>query len=230
MSTGRTVTAVALLAAEAGLAGFGVAVHYGLIADYGNITDTTFEAWAGGYGEAGVGGLALVIVTTAALVAAVVANRRWMRLTAVALPALMVLGTLVVTPAALQRKLESQYADSPECGSRWFGGGVGARAARRSEAAFDSIEHVGLFGGGGASGVGGCDRWFRLTEDVDVLDHYRAALPAAGWQVVEDQVDRLRAVRDGMAFEVAVCDDGGVVWAGRVDDHSRARCDLGALG
>ena len=57
------------------------------------------------------------------------------------------------------------------------------------------------------------------------------ALPRAGWQVVESDGQRLRAEREGMAFEVAMCDvDGkggavGVVWAGTVTDQSEARCD-----
>lgn len=57
-----------------------------------------------------------------------------------------------------------------------------------------------------------------------MLWHYRAALPAAGWQVVEDQAGRLRAERAGMAFEVAVCGRGGVVWAGEVGIRGAERC------
>jgi hypothetical protein len=94
-----------------------------------------------------------------------------------------------------------------------------------SATAFESIEHVGHFGGGGGSGVGGCDRPFVLTQDVDVLQHYRVALPEAGWQVIEDGRHHLHAERDGMAFEVITCGRSGVVWAGRDGDGGGARCD-----
>ena len=85
-------------------------------------------------------------------------------------------------------------------------------------------EDVGHFGGGGSSGVGGCDRSFVLTEKVDVLQHYREALDDAGWRVVEEDENRLRAERHGMTFEVALCDQGGVVWAGRVRDRRGTHC------
>ncbi len=64
-----------------------------------------------------------------------------------------------------------------------------------------------------------------LTEGVDVLQHYREVLDDAGWRVVEDDEDYLRAERDGMAFEVVLCERGGVVWAGRVGDGRGARCE-----
>lgn len=221
----RTVTAAGLLAVEAGLAVLGVLVHYGLTAEYGDVTDSALEGLSSGF-SAGTGAIALVLVGLAGLVAVLVSSQPWMRLTAVAIPVLMVIGMLAVTPAALREKLEVQYDATPQCVSdEDMGPGPGSRAARESQQAFESIEHVGYFGGGGASGVGGCDRSFVLTEDVDVLQHYRAALRDAGWRVVEDDAHNLRAERDGMAFEVVSCERGGVVWAGRVGDGGGARCD-----
>ena len=38
-----------------------------------------------------------------------------------------------------------------------------------------------------------------------MLQHYRKALPDAGWRVTEDEADHLRAERDEMAFEVVTC-------------------------
>lgn len=220
----RTATAGGLLAVEAGLAVLGVGFHYGLTAEYGDVTDSALEGLRSGF-SAGTGEVALVLVGVAALVAVLVSSQRWMRLTEVAIPILMVVGMLAVTPIALREKLEVQYDATPQCVSEEdMGPGPGSRAARESHQAFESIEHVGYFGGGGASGVGGCDRSFVLTEDVDVLQHYRAALGDAGWRVVEDDAPRLRAERDGMAFEVVRCGRGGVVWAGRVGDGG-ARCD-----
>lgn len=220
----RTVTATGLLVVEAGLAALGVLFHDGMIGEYGDISDSTLEAWLSGFAN-GVGGIALVLVGIPAVAAALVSPRLWMRLVAGALPVLMVLSMLAVTPAALSLKL-TQYDTTPQCeSSENMGPGPGTHAVRESQRAFESIEHVGYFGGGGGSGLGGCDRLFTLIEDVDVLQHYRAALPAAGWQVVEDEADRLRAERDGMAFEVAVCGRGGVVWAGEVSIRGVARCD-----
>jgi hypothetical protein len=92
-----------------------------------------------------------------------------------------------------------------------------ASADRESQRAFDSIEHIGLYSGGGMSGVAGCSRGFAISEDVDVLQHYRSALPEAGWEVVEDDGRHLRAHHEGLAFEVMPCPGGGIVWAGRDD-------------
>jgi hypothetical protein len=221
----RTATAAGLLAVEAGLAVLGVLVHYGLTAEYGDVTDSALEGLRSGF-SAGTGALALVLVGLVGLVAMLVSSQPWMRLTAVAIPVLMVIGMLAVTPAALREKLEVQYDATPQCvPDEDMGPGPGSRAARESQQAFESIEHVGYFGGGGASGVGGCDRSFVLTEDVDVVQHYRAALRDAGWRVVENDAHHLRAERSGMAFEVVSCARGGVVWAGRVGDGGRARCD-----
>ncbi|MFA6576658.1 MAG: hypothetical protein WCS84_14650, partial [Nocardioides sp.] len=196
MRVTRTAAGTGLLVVEAGVATLGVVVHYGMVGEYGDIHDSTLDAWWWGF-DGGVGGIALVLVAIPAVAAALVSPRRWMRLVAGALPVLMVLGMVAVTPAALRLKLE-QYDATPQCvSSEDMGPGPGTRAARESQQAFESIEHVGVFGGGGGSGVGGCDRSFDLLENVDVLEHYRAALPAAGWQVVEDDADRLRAERAG---------------------------------
>ena len=221
----RTAAAAGLLAVEAGLALLGVLVHYGVTAEYGDVTDSALEGLQSAF-SIGVGAIALAIVGLAALAAASVSTRPWMRWSALAIPALLVVGMFAVTPVALQAKLEVQYDATPQCVSAEdLGPGPGSRAARESQQAFESIDHVGHFGGGGGSGVGGCDRAFVLTEDRDVLQHYRSALPDAGWRVVEDEADHLRAERGQMAFGVLRCEGGGVVWAGRIGDDSIGRCD-----
>lgn len=220
----RPIAAAGLLVGEAGLAALGVLLHYGLAAEYGDVTDSTMEGLMSGF-STGTSGVALVIVGVAALVVVSVSPKVWMRQAAVAIPVLMVVGMLVVTPAALRQKLEAQYDPVPQCVTEAQGSGSGSRAERESQQAFDSIEHVGHFGGGGWTGVDGCQRSYVLTENVDVLQHYRAKLPEAGWRVVEDDAHRLRAERAGMAFEVATCDRDGVVWAGRQDSDGKARCE-----
>ena len=227
MNNTRTAIAAALLVIEGGLAVLGVLLHYGLTAEYGDITDSASEGLRAGF-SAGIGGPILAVVGAAAVVTLAVSAQHWMRLTALAIPVLLVVGMFAVTPAALEKKLDDQYDATPQCvPSEDMGSGPGTRAARESQEAFQSIDHVGHFGGGGGSGVGGCDRWFVLTEEIDVLHHYRGALGDAGWRVVEDDENRLRAERDGMAFEVALCDQGGVVWAGRAGDGRGARCGQG---
>jgi hypothetical protein len=68
----------------------------------------------------------------------------------------MVVGMLAVTPKALAQKLNRQYDAIPQCASPDEEGELGPspylRAARESEQAYESIEHVVQFGGGG-SGV-----------------------------------------------------------------------------
>lgn len=219
----RMAATATLLVVEAGLAVLGTVVHFGFTAEYGDITDSPWEAMLSGF-SSGVSGLALVVVGGVAVVSAAVSSRVWIRLAAIAVPVGMVVGMFAVTPIALGQKLE-QYDATPQCvfpGD--MGSGPGSRAARESQRAFDSIEHVGYFGGGGASGVGGCDRRSVLIADVDVMQHYRVALAEAGWRVVAADGQRLRAERGGMAFEVVTCDREAVVWAGRADAKSAAQC------
>lgn len=231
MSVGRTITAAALMVVAVALAAFGVSVHHGFLAMYGDITDSAIEGLLSSF-FAGVGVIVLPLVLIPAAAAALIAQTRWMRITALAIPVVMMLAMLAVTPSALDSKRETQFTSSPQCVDADIDlkdgvhtGGPGVDAIRDSQEAFDSIEHVGYFGGGGASGVIGCDRTLLLTEDTDVLGHYRAALPAAGWTIVVDDGQRLRAERDAMAFELVICDQGGVVWAGPQDLDGGARCD-----
>jgi hypothetical protein len=213
---GRTVAAAVLLVIGAGLALLAVLVHYEFMRIYGDVSSTAFEGLTWGL-TAGPSGLALGLVAVAAMIGFMISTRRWMRLLAVAIPVLMLIGMLAVTPAALGQKMEKQFISAPQCLTEGTHEPM-ATADRESQQAFDSISHIGHFSGGGMSGVGGCTRWFVLSGDADVLQHYRAALPAAGWKVIEDDGRRLRAQRDGRAFEVMPCPGGGVIWAGNEED------------
>lgn len=225
MRNTRLVTAFGLVLVEGALAVLGVLVHYGFTAEYGDVTASALEEFRWGF-PSGIGGLALVIVGTAAMITAWVSPRGWLRAIALVIPVLLVTGMYAVTPAALAKKLDDQYSASPRCVTGEDPTeGPGAEAAFESQRAFDSIGHVGHFGGGGSSGVGGCARAFVLTEDVDVLQHYRAALFEAGWAITESDGQHLRARREAMAFEVLLCDHGGAVWAGRDDLAGGAQCD-----
>lgn len=98
--TGRAVCVVVLLAVEAGLALLAVLVRQGFMAVYGGVTDTAFEGLTWGL-TAGPSGMALGLVAVVALVGLVLSPRLWMRRTAVAIPVLMLLVMLAVTPLAL---------------------------------------------------------------------------------------------------------------------------------
>ena len=218
--TDRRVVSVAVpLVVEVGLAVLAVLVHFEFMRIYGIVTDTAFEGFMWGL-TAGPSGLALGLVAVVALVGLALSPHLWMRLTAVAVPVLMLLGMFAVTPAALQWKTEAQFGSAPQCVIEGTDEPM-ASADRDAQRAFDSIEHIGLFNGGGVSGVGGCERRLVLAEDIDVLRHYRAALPAAGWDVVEDDERHPRARRNGLAFEVMPCSGGGgVVWAGSEENRA----------
>ena len=217
--TGRAVSAAVLLVIGAGLALLAVLVHYEFMRIYGDVSGTAFEGLTWGL-TSGPSGLALGLVAVFALIGFMLSTRRWMRLTAVAIPVLMLIGMFAVTPAALGQKMAKQFVSAPQCVTEGTGEPM-ATADRESQRVFDSIEHIGHFkGGGGMSGVAGCTRWFVLSGDVDVLQHYRAVLPAAGWEVVEDDGRHLRAQLDGRAFDVTPCPGGGVIWAGSEDDRS----------
>ncbi len=225
--TGRAVAVVVLLVIGAGLALLAVLVHYEFMRIYGDVSGTAFEGLTWGL-TAGPSGLAFGLVAVVAVIGLMLSTRRWMRLTAVAIPVLMLIGMFAVTPSALGQKMEKQFVSAPQCVTEGTDEPM-ATADRESQRAFDSIEHIGHFkGGGGMSGVAGCTRWFVLSGDVDVLQHYRAALPAAGWEVVEDDGRHLRAHLNGRAFDVMPCPGGGVIWAGSDDDPSygQGRPDL----
>ena len=217
-ATGRTVSAAVLLVIGAGLALLAVLVHYGFMAMYGDVTGSAFEGLTWGL-AAGPSGLALGVVLVVALIGLMLSTKLWMRLTAVAIPVLMLLGMFVVTPLALGQKMANQFVSAPQCVTQGTGEPM-ATADREAQEVFDSIEHIGQFKGGGMSGVAGCTRWFVLPGGVDVLQHYRTALPAAGWDVVEDDGRHLRAHLDGRAFDVMPCPGGGVIWAGSEDQRS----------
>ncbi|MEO8282597.1 MAG: hypothetical protein ABI568_04205 [Pseudarthrobacter sp.] len=213
--TGQVVAAAVLLVIEAALALLAVLVHYGFMAVYGDITDTAFEGLIWGL-TAGPAGVALGLAAVVAVFGLVLSSRLWMKVTAVVIPVIVLLAMLAVTPSALGQKTEQQFSSNPQCVTKGSAEPM-ATADRESQQAFDSIEHIGYFSSGGISGVGGCARWFVLSGDVDVLQHYRAALPEAGWKLVEDDGHHLRAERDGMAFEVRPCPGGGAVWTGSGD-------------
>lgn len=225
--TGRAVSVAILLAAEAGLALLAVLVHQGFMAVYGDVTATAFEGLTWGL-TAGPSGMALGLVAVVAVAVLVLSSRLWMRLTAVAIPVVMLLVMLAVTPLALGQKV-GKYHSSPQCVTEGTDEPM-ASADRESQRAFDSIAHIGLYSGSGMSGVGGCTRWLVLPENVDVLQHYRAALPEAGWEVVEDDGRHLRAHHDGLAFVVMPCPGGGAVWAGSEDDPAFGQGTPGLAG
>ncbi len=226
--TGRTVSAAVLLVIGAGLAVLAVMVHYEFMRIYGDVSGTALEGLTWGL-TAGPSGLGLGLVAVVAMIGFMISTRRWMRLTAVAIPVLMLIGMFTVTPAALGQKLENQFVSAPQCVAEGTAEPM-ASADHEAQQAFDSISHIGHFSGGGMSGVGGCTRWFKLSGGGDVLQHYRAALPAAGWEVVEDDGRHLRAHLDGRAFDVMPCPGGGVIWAGSDDQPSYGQGRPGLAG
>jgi hypothetical protein len=97
-------------------------------------------------------GLGLVVVV--ALIGLALSTRRWMRLTAAAIPVLMLIGMFAVTPFALDKRLEVQFDSAPQCVTEGTDEPM-ASADRQAQQVFDSISHIGNFSGGGMSGVGG---------------------------------------------------------------------------
>lgn len=223
MGHARTAAAATALLVEAGLAVWAVTIHHGFTAVYGNVGDSVWNEFRDQFSY-GVSGVALGVVLFAALIAAAVSPTAWMRTAAAVVPPLMLLGMFAVTPMALDARAE-EYTATPQCVfSEDRGSGPIFGAARKTQRGLDSIDHVGRFSGAGATGVSGCDRRAILVDGADALTHYRVALPRAGWRVVVDEGSRLRAERDGMAFEVAGCDNEVVVWAGRIGATGSAGC------
>jgi len=112
-TTGRTVSAVVLLVIGAGLALLAVLVHHSFMAMYGDVTGSAFDGFIWGL-TSGPSGLALGVVAVVALIGMMLSPRLWMRLTAVAIPVLMLLVMLAVTPLALAQKTE-KFDSAPQC-------------------------------------------------------------------------------------------------------------------
>ena len=111
----RTTNAAVVLVVEAGFAVVGVWFHNGMTAEYGDVTELAEDRKAGVAFVIEFGGLALILVVVAALIVVCVRARRWARVAAVAMPILMVVMLIAVTPAALRAKLVSSYSDTPQC-------------------------------------------------------------------------------------------------------------------
>jgi hypothetical protein len=210
MSAAR-VTSVVLLVVEAGLATLGAVVAFGLTAEYGDLTGSRTRVFADAM-EIGV--IALVLVGAVGLVAALVGRSTPVTAVAAALPLLMLVAIWLTGPMALEKKLEQQYDATPQCVDDEMTTSPAADGARAAQATFDSIDHVGWFGGGGGSGVGGCDRTMLLLEPTDVVGHYDEVLTADGWTIVDEQPALLRAEKDGRAFQVSGEGPDWTVWAG----------------
>jgi hypothetical protein len=96
----------------------GVVFYYGFTADYGGATDSTFEWWTSGFG-AGAGAGALLLGGLAGLVAVLVSWRHRLPLTFVAMPVLMVIGMMAVTPSALREKLTPSTTQRRSVSRTW---------------------------------------------------------------------------------------------------------------
>ncbi|WP_461190040.1 hypothetical protein [Arthrobacter sp. Z4-13] len=165
--TGPAVSAAVLLVIGAGLALLAVLVHYEFMRIYGDVSGTASEGLTWGL-TTGPSGLAFGLVAVVAMIGFMLSTRRLMRLTAVAIPVLMLTGMFAVTPSALAQRLEMQFDSTPKCVTEGTDEPM-ATAARESQQAFDSIEHIGLSSGGGMNGVASCTRGFVLSGGVDVF-------------------------------------------------------------
>ena len=156
----RRCIAVVLLGVAAGLALLAVWFHHEYMAEYGDVTGLGPKGfsreWADWEWTASYTGITLIPVVVAAVIAFRRAPRRWMRVTAMGIPVLMLLGILVVTPVGLQKRLDTQYRSAPQAVNQDMDGPVSA-AERQSQRAFDSIEHI---GNEVCQGSGQCDSLF----------------------------------------------------------------------
>lgn len=136
----------------------------------------------------------------------------WVRPAAVALAVLGLLAMPVAQVAGVETKWD-RYQAAPDCVGE-FRSGPAAPVVRAAQAAYDEIEHPGRFGGGGSSGIDGCETGLSVRGDGDVLAAYRDQLPQLGWTVTADSADLLRAERGGQEIEVRPDAEGARIWIG----------------
>lgn len=200
----------ALLVTAAVAAILVVAVSYGFNVEYGDTGATAGRTALRAL--TGSSGVAIVIVGTLAVSAALVGRRsRVVRALAVLVLAVTVAGVPLGAVLGTQAKYD-RLPDVPSCTSE-FTGGPALPVVRAAQAAFEEIGHPAPFSGGGSSGIDGCSSELMVRHGVDPRPSYREELRAHGWLVTEDEADRVTATRDGQGFELTR-DGGWWVWIG----------------
>jgi hypothetical protein len=216
-------TALVLAAALGGLT---VMVATGLAAEYGDTSASQAEvAWTS------LRSWALGLVLTAAVAGAGAWLARGSRLVAGVAAGIVVVtcvGVPVGSVLGVQQKLE-RYGAVPDC-TDGFSRGPAVPATEAAQEGFESLDHPGVFAGGGSAGVDGCSTQLMTRGGVDVREHYRGLLPQAGWVITSDTDGMLRATKDSQAFEVTSPGVGTwEIWIGP-SELERQPLDEGQVG
>jgi len=208
--TSRGVAGLLLLAALLG--GLAVTVAYGFSVEYADTAATALETAIRTVGD---WWFTIAIVAVPAALAALLRRTTRVVLAAVLVVGLTVLGVGAGAVLGAQEKYE-RYPATPNCTAE-LDRGPAMPVTQAAQRAYESIEHPAPFSGGGSSGVDGCSSQLMVRDD-DPTDHYRSALPGAGWKIVSDTDLMLRAEHDDEAFELTQDEFGDwTVWIGPRD-------------
>ncbi|HET7691175.1 MAG TPA: hypothetical protein VFK41_12370 [Nocardioidaceae bacterium] len=211
MIRSKAVAVAALLAGAGFLLLVTFVMSYGLIVEYG---PTTGSAWDGALQGFAWGGAFGVSAALLAVGAAYVAgwHRVVLGLAGVAVAA-GVVGPFVGGAFAAMEKYDD-LADSPRCVVGGMGSGPAAAAAQAAENSFAELDHPSKVGGGGSSGVDGCDRPLLDISIEEAAGWYPAELERHGWTVDDAGDRRVTATRDGQVFRLTEVDGSPMIHIG----------------
>lgn len=201
----RAVVVVLVLAA--GLGTLTALVVSGFLTEYG----TTSGSWTeGALDGLRAGAVSLVFVALLAGSAfALGGPSRRARPLAVA----VVVGTVLALLGGGAQAALAKYdtlAVVQSCDARDFATPI-EEMLTRVEKAFAELDHPDRFGGGGSSGVDGCETGLLNVTYPAAAAHYRDELPRAGWTIDRDDASRLQAHRGDLVLTVRRTPRGEVV-------------------
>lgn len=202
-----------------------VSVVYGIAAEYADVA----APWPRQAGAAlAFGGPFMAVAWGLLAVSFIRATAgSWVRPAAVVLAVLGLLAMPIAQVLGVETKWD-RYEAAPDCVDE-FRSGPAVPVVQAAQAAYEEIKHPGRFGGGGSSGIDGCETGVSVRGGGDVLAAYRDQLPQLGWTVTADSDDLLRAERDGQEIEVRPDAQGARIWIGPAGLRPRADLEEGEV-
>ncbi|HEX6246410.1 MAG TPA: hypothetical protein VFZ64_00950 [Nocardioidaceae bacterium] len=199
--------AVILLVLATGLGALTALLVSGFLTEYG----TTSGSWAeGALDGLRSGAVSVVLVGILAGTAFALAgpSMRGRRLA----PA-VVLGTVLALLAGGAQAAMAKYDTLPvvpSCDAQEFAPPI-EEMLTRVEEAFAELDHPDRFGGGGSTGVDGCETGLLNVTYAEAASHYRDELRRAGWTIGRDEATLLQARRGDLVFTLRATRWGEVV-------------------
>jgi hypothetical protein len=211
VSTSKNFGAAALLGGSGLLLLVTFVMSYGLILEYGPTTGSPWDGARQGFAWGAAFGLSAAALALGAV--HLCRRSRVVRGLAGVVIVAGVVGPFLGGAFAVQEKYE-RLDDTPRCVFEGMGSGPAAAAARAAEAAFAELDHPSKVGGGGSSGMDGCDRQLLDISMAEAAGWYPAELERHGWTVRDKGPRGVTATRAGQVFRLTEADGSPMIHIG----------------